>query len=256
MNQLLVWQWLLGGATALLVGFSKAGVPALGTLLAPLFAHVLPARASTGALLPLLIAGDIFVVIAYHQHAVWRHLVRLLPWALAGIVLGYIAMGHINDRQMRPILGGLVIVMLAISLWRDLARERARAVRGPDAAEPPLPTQWWFAAIAGLIAGATTMVANAAGPIMMIYLLSMRLPKNEFLGTSAWYFFILNVVKVPFSLSLGLITVPSLTLDAILVPLVIGGAVAGLFVARRLPEKAFTYSVYGLSFIAGVLLFF
>ncbi len=239
-------KWILGGATAFLVGFSKAGVPALGTLMAPLFAHVLPARASTGALLPLLIVGDTFVVLYYHRHAVWSHLLRLLPWALAGIVLGYFVMGRINDRQLRPILGALVIVMLGISLWRDLTRDK----------DAPIPTQWWFAAVAGLIAGTTTMIANAAGPIMMIYLLAMRLPKNEFLGTTAWYFFILNVVKVPFSISLGLITGASLLLNAILAPVVIGGAVLGVLVARRLPEQAFNYAVYGLSFLAGVLLFF
>jgi uncharacterized protein len=238
--------WALGGVTAFLVGFSKAGVPALGTLLAPLFAHVLPARASTGALLPLLIVGDIFVVAYYHRHAVWRHLLKLLPWALAGIILGYIAMGHINDRQLRPILGGLVMLMLGVGLWRDLARGKEAAI----------PTQWWFAAVVGLIAGFTTMIANAAGPIMMIYLLAMRLPKNEFLGTSAWYFFILNTVKVPFSVSLGLITPASLLLNAVLAPVVIGGAVLGVLVARRLPERAFNYAVYGLSFVAGVLLFF
>jgi uncharacterized protein len=125
-------------------------------------------------------------------------------------------------------------------------------VLGKDAT---IPTSWWFAAIAGFLAGATTMVANAAGPVTMIYLLSMRLPKKEFIGTSAWYFFILNWLKVPFSISLGLITVPSLGFDALLVPAVVGGAFLGLYLAKGIPEKAFMIAVQALTFLSAVRMF-
>ncbi len=206
-----------------MVGVSKAGIPGLGTLFVPLFALVLPARESTGALLPLLIIGDVFAVAFYRRHASWHHLVRLLPWAA----------------------GGIVIVMLTLNVWRSVFRKDA-----------PVPAWPWLSAVTGLLAGATTMVANAAGPVMLIYLLAMRLPKNEFLGTSAWFFFLVNITKVPFSAGLGLITPSSLVLDGILAPAVVAGAFLGVWAAKRIPEKPFEISVQALTLAAAVLLFF
>jgi uncharacterized protein len=239
-------RWVLAAVTALCVGVAKTGIPALGILLAPLFAEVLPARVSTGALLPLLILADAFAVLFWRRHGSWKHLIRLLPWALVGIVAGYFAMGRINDQQMRYVMGGIVLVMLGVHVYREY-------VLGKDA---PIPTSWWFAAIAGFLAGATTMIANAAGPVTMIYLLSMRLPKNEFIGTSAWFFFILNWSKVPFSLNLGLINADSLLFDAVLAGAVVAGAVGGLFLAKRIPEKAFMIVVQALTLVSAVRMFF
>jgi hypothetical protein len=229
-----------------MVGISKTGLPVLGILLAPLFAEVLPARASTGALLPLLIVADAFAVIFWRRHGSWKHLARLFPPALVGIVAGYFAMGRINDAQLRYAMGAIVVVMLAVNVYREY-------IMGTKA---PLPTTWWFAAIAGFLAGATTMVANAAGPVTMIYLLSMRLPKKEFIGTSAWFFFVLNWVKVPFSLALGLITGPSLLFDAPLAAGVVAGALAGLALAHRIPERAFMVAVQALTLVSAVRMFF
>ena len=239
-------QWVTAAACSLMVGLTKTGLPALATLIVPLFAMVLPARASTGALLPLLIFGDAIAVLSYRRTAVWRHLVRLLPWAVGGIVIGFFLMGRIDDRIMRPVLGGVVLVMLAASTWRDIATRGKAAV----------PTQWWFAAIMGLLAGTTTMVANAAGPVMMIYLLAMRLPKDEFIGTSAWFFFFVNWIKLPFSAGLGLITPQSLLLDAVLAGGVLVGAAAGILTARRIPEKAFGIAMLALTAVAAVRMFF
>jgi uncharacterized protein len=239
-------KWVLAAVTALCVGVAKTGVPALGILLAPLFAEILPARVSTGALLPLLILADAFAVFFWRRHGSWKHLVRLLPWALAGIVAGYFALGRINDQQMRYVMGAIVLIMLGVHVYREY-------VLGKDA---PIPTSWWFAAIAGFLAGATTMIANAAGPVTMIYLLSMRLPKDEFIGTSAWFFFILNWSKVPFSLSLGLINPDSLTFNAILAPAVVAGAIGGLFLAKRIPEKIFMIVIQVLTLASAVKMFF
>ena len=239
-------RWVLASVTALCTGIAKTGIPALGILLAPMFAEVLPARVSTGALLPLLITADAFAVIFWRRHGSWKHLVRLLPWAVVGIVAGYFAMGRIDDQQMRYVMGSIVIVMLGVHVYREY-------ILAQDA---PIPTSWWFAAIAGFLAGATTMIANAAGPVTMIYLLAMRLPKDEFIGTSAWYFFILNWLKVPFSISLGLVTAESLTFDAILAAGVVAGAFAGLYLAKRIPEKAFMIAVQILTLASAVKMFF
>ncbi len=239
-------KWTLAAVSALIVGLSKTGVPGLAIIFVPLFAFVLPARLSTGALLPLLILGDVVAVTWYRRHAVWGHLLKLFPWAAAGIVLGFLAMGRIDDRQLRPVIGVIVIVMLGVGLWRDLA-SRGKA---------DVPSRWWFAALAGILAGATTMLANAAGPVMMVYLLAMRLPKDEFLGTGAWFFAVVNWVKVPFSLALGLISPQSLVFDAVLSGAVLAGAVLGILAARRLPQRAFTVAMQALTFVSAVLLFF
>lgn len=245
-HSLTSWQWALGVASALMVGLSKTGLPGLGILFVPLFAMVLPARISTGALLPLLLVGDVFAVSWYHRHAVWHHLVRLLPWAVAGIVLGFFALGVLNDRVLRPLIGAIIIVLLAVTFWRDTVKKGQASV----------PAAWWFAAIMGLIAGATTMVANAGGPLMMVFLLAMRLPKDEFLGTSAWFFAIVNVIKVPFSVGLGLITPPTLLLDACLAAGVMAGSFLGIWAARKLPEKSFSWVVQVMALGSAVLLFF
>ncbi len=234
-------QWCTVALCAVMVGIAKSGLPGLAILAVPLMAAVLPARLSTGVLLPMLLLGDVFTVCYYHRHAIWRHVIRLMPWALAGIVLGYFAMGHISDRSLRPIIGGVILALLALNHLRTLGR-----------AEAATPSHWTFVAMIGLLAGVTTMMANAAGPIMVIYLLAMRLPKAEFIGTGAWYFLVLNAAKIPFSMHLGLISSETLKLNLLVAPLIVAGAFAGLWLARRIPEKAFNRAVTALAVAAAL----
>jgi len=233
-------QWAVAVVSALMIGMAKTGLPGVGILCVPLMAMILPSKASTGIVLPMLIFADVFAVGYYHRHAVWPHLVRLMPWALAGIILGYFIMGQISDAQLKPIIGIIVLAMLGVNCFRDYL----------NSDNPTIPTQWQFAAMLGLAAGVTTMLANAAGPIMIIYLLAMRLPKNEFIGTGAWYFLILNWVKVPFSMHLGLITAASLKFNLILFPCVAIGAAAGIFLLRWIPQKIFNFAVQILAVLA------
>jgi uncharacterized protein len=236
------WQWTVAALSAVMIGMSKTGLPGVGILCVPLMASIMPAKASTGIVLPMLIFADVFAVAYYHRHAVWPHLFRLMPWAAAGIVIGYLIMGRISDAQLKPVIGVIVLVMLGLNYVRD-------RINGDNA---NVPTQWWFAATLGLVAGITTMLANAAGPIMIIYLLAMRLPKNEFIGTGAWYFLILNCVKVPFSMNLGLINAESLKFNLILFPCVFIGVVAGIFLLKKIPQKAFTLAVQLLAVVAAM----
>jgi hypothetical protein len=185
---------------------------------------------------------------------VWRHIARLIPWALAGIVVGWIIMGRIDDRVMRPVLGAALIVIIAVNVWHNV--KRAAAARKGIPIEDTVPDAWWFSALFGLAGGVTTMISNAAGAILTVYLLSMRLPRDEFIGTSAWYFLIVNVIKVPFSINLGLITVPSLLLDAVLAAGVAAGSIVGVLTARRIPQKAFVIVAQALAFASAVRMFF
>lgn len=238
--------WVVVAMCAIMVGISKTGIPGFGILAVPLMASVLPARASTGVLLGILILADFFAI-TYHRHnANWRHTLRLLPPAAAGIAAGYFTMKVFNDQQLKPVIGGTVLVMLAVNFWRT-------KTEGKDA---PIPTQWWFAAGLGFLAGLTTMMANAAGPVTTIYLLAMRLPKIEFVGTGAWFYFVINWLKVPFSVSLDVMTKQSLKFDLLMLPFIAVGAVAGIFFLKRIPQKAFTAVVQLLAAAAAVKLLF
>jgi len=238
-------QWAIASISAFLFGLSKTGLPGMGILAIPLMAGIMPSRISTGVVLPILIFADIFAVSYYRRKAVWSHLFRLIPWAMTGIILGYLIMGRITDTQLKPVIGIVIMIMLTVNYWRNSQ---------PN--EMPVPTRWWFAAFTGLLAGITTMLANAAGPILVIYLLAMRLPKTEFIGTAAWYFFLLNWFKVPFSANLGLITPQSLRFNLALFPLVAIGAVSGIYLLKYLPEKTFNNITQILAGIAAINLLF
>jgi len=238
--------WIVVALCAFLVGITKTGIPGIGILVVPLMAGVLPARSSVGVLLGILILADLFAV-GYHRHnAKWQHLVRLLPIAFAGIVAGYFGLKYINDEQLKPIIGGIVLAMLAINYWRTRTK----------GADTPIPTQWWFATGLGFLAGVTTMMANAAGPVMIIYLLAMRLPKINFVGTMAWFFFVINWLKVPLSANLDLITAESVKLNLMMLPFIAAGAIVGIFALKRIPQKAFNIVVQVLAAAAAIRLLF
>jgi uncharacterized membrane protein YfcA len=238
--------WIIVALCAVLVGIAKTGIPGFGILVVPLMAAVLPARSSVGVLLGILILADLFAAGYYRRNANWRHVLRLLPATFAGIIVGYFGLKVVTNEQLKPIIGIIVMVMLAINYWRT-------KVKGVDA---PVPTQWWVAVGLGFLAGVTTMMANAAGPVMIIYLLAMRLPKIEFVGTSAWFFFIINWLKVPFSASLQLMSAESVKLDLMMLPFIAVGAVLGILVLKRMPQKAFNTVVQILAIAAAMKLLF
>jgi uncharacterized membrane protein YfcA len=236
-------QWAVLAAGAFFLGLSKTGLPGAGILAIPFIAAVIPAKASTGLVLPMLIVGDLFAVAWYRRHAVWSHLIRLLPYAILGIVIGWKIMSRITDAQLRPLIGVIILVLLGLHIWRSRS-----------AADAPVPKSHWVPASLGLGAGITTMLANAAGPIMTIYLMTMRLPKAAFIGTGAWYFLIVNVLKVPLSAQMGLINPSSLLINLALCPLIILGALLGIRIANRLPEKLFGRFVLALAALGALKL--
>jgi uncharacterized membrane protein YfcA len=231
---------------ALLTGMAKAGIPGLAFMAVPIIALAAPAKASTGLLLPLLIVGDIFAVGWYHRSADWRLLRRLLPWACGGIVLGALLMKRIDDGALRLVIGGVVVAMLLLHEWR-----KRRAEAPPAWLDSPRIGHG-----VGILGGITTMMANAAGPVMTLYFLAMRLPKREFIGTAAWFFLMVNVIKVPFSVGLGLITPGSLLLDLYFAPLVMVGAVLGIWLSGRLDQRRFERVVEILTVLAAIRLLF
>ena len=245
-----LWQWIVVAVAAVLVGVAKTGIAGLGVLFVAIFTCVLPAKLASGFVLPLLIFGDLVAVWSYRGHAQWRHLWRLFPWTAAGVALGYLAMGRIDDRQAQILVGSIICAMVALHLGRrwQAARRSAEA--------PVQEWQGWFAPMIGVLAGFTTLVANAAGPLMAIYLLAMKSPKLEYVGTNAVFFLLLNLFKVPFMVHLGLITPESFSINLALLPTVLLGAWLGGKILTRIDQKRFEQLALGLSALAGIKLLF
>ncbi|MFD5316414.1 sulfite exporter TauE/SafE family protein [Streptomyces sp. NPDC127098] len=232
--------WALLGVAAALVGLAKTSIGGIGAISVALFAAALPARESSGALLPLLIFGDMLAVRAYRRHVDWSALLRLFPSVAVGVVLGVGFIAVVDDTVMRRTIGGVLLAVVALHLWRQ---RRAETDTG---------TGRWRAPVFGLLAGFTTMVANAGGAVMSLYLLSAGFPKLAFLGTAAWFFFIVNLFKVPFSVGLGLIDGESLLLNAALAGGVLLGAFAGRRLIRRIDQARFERLVLLFTVVASL----
>jgi uncharacterized protein len=234
------WEWFLAALGALLVGVAKTGITGLSLLFVSIFATVLPARRSTGVVLPLLILGDVVAFLAYRRHAQWGHVWRLLPWTAVGVVFGFVALKHMDDRQVGVAIGVIVVGLSVLHLAR-----RSRPSLSPE------DHGAWFAPLIGVLAGFTTIVSNAAGPLMVIYLLAMRLPKMEYMGTGAAFFLLLNLFKLPFMISLGLITADSLRLNLMLAPAVLAGTSLGRWLLGRINQRLFENIALALTLGAG-----
>lgn len=234
--------WLVGAAAALLTGIAKSGMPGLGILTVPLMAMAMPAKASVGALLPILICGDLCALRIHGRHVQWPQIARLLPGVAVGMAAAFFALGRLQDRQARPLLGALVLTMLLMeSVRRRFSWDR-------------LPHHPVFAGGVGITAGFATTLGNAAGPIMNIYLLARELPKEAFVGTAAGYFFIVNVLKLPIFAARGMITRDSLLFNLAVCPAVTAGAWIGARWVSRLSPRRFLALVFALTAAAAVRL--
>jgi len=250
-------QWTIGILAALIVGVAKTGMPGIGILIVPMIALVFGGRLSVGATLPLLIFGDIFAVLWYRQHARWDNLRSLLPWVLIGIAVGAGLLWYTGTQGSRVdwlniIIGVLVLLMLAVSLARRYWGNKL------------VPSSQVGLVSTGVMAGFSTAVSNAAGPIMSIYLSGMmRLSKNEFMGTSAWYFFIFNLTKLPLYVFLSLVlpakpmvNANTLLFDLVMFPVIVIGAFIGKWLLPRISESIFNNIVMVLAGIAALKLIF
>ena len=240
------WQWALLIGGAVMVGMAKTGIPGVSILFVGLLANSMPARQATGVILPMLILGDVFGVLLYRRHTEWKHLWKLFPWTVAGVVLGWFALGRIDDLETKRLIGGILVMLVGLHFWR----KSRQAPKENEVAQAPR----WVAAGTGLLAGFTTLIANAAGSVMTIYLLAMRLPKMGFLGTNAVFFLLLNWFKVPFMVNLGLINRDSLWLNLKLAPAVIVGCLIGRFAASRMNQRVFETSAIALTALAALKL--
>jgi uncharacterized membrane protein YfcA len=240
--------WFFAALGAFMVGVSKAGITGLSILSIALFNHVFPSsKQASGLVLPLLIFGDFVAVFSYRKHTQWHYLWRLFPWTAAGVVLGYFTLGRISDHSARILIGWIIVSLALLSFWR-------RYVVSTPAEQKAASFHWSVGAAIGMTAGFITLIANAARPLMAIYLVAMRLPKMEYVGTAAVFFMLLNLFKVPFMVDLGLITTQSFGFNLMLTPAVLLGALAGRWLLKRVNQNLFEQLVLLLSAIGGILL--
>ena len=229
----------------MLVGMAKVGIHGTGMAAVPLLALVFGGKLSTGVMLPILCIADIFAVIYYHKHANWKFLLRLFPWAAVGILLGTYIGDTIDDATFKIIMGVIILCSLGIMIWRERSKSEH------------IPTSMWFSGVLGVIGGFTSMVGNLAGSVMALYLLTMRLPKNEFIGTAAWFFIIVNWFKIPFHVIVWeTITWDTLFLDLTTIPAVALGAFLGIVIVKKIPENFYRWFVIASVLVSAVMMVF
>jgi uncharacterized protein len=222
-------QWLLAIVGALGLGIGKAGLAGMSLVHVLIFAFLFGARDSTGVVLPMLLVGDVGAVTLFHQHARWDYVRRMLPPACSGVVAGALMMRGLSDAAFKPTIGWIILALTILQILRMYR----------PAWFGSIPHSRSFAWTIGLLAGATTMLANAAGPVFAIYCLAVALPKYEFVGTNAWFFLLVNAFKVPFSVALGLIRGQTLLLNAALIPAIAVGLLGGRWLIRHVPQRIF-----------------
>ena len=230
---------------ALLLGMAKTGVHGAGMLSVPLLAIAFGGKASSGLMLPMLLVADVFGVWYYHRHASFKHLKILFPWAAVGIVAGSIAGNFISEEVFRIIMATTIFSSLAIMIWLEMGgREK-------------IPDNIFLGIGAGFLGGFTSMIGNLAGTVMAVYFLSMRLPKNNFIGTAAWFFLVINWFKVPFHVWVWhTINKDSWLLALVLVPIILGGAYLGIVLVKKMNDRTYRWFIVSMTFIAAIVMMF
>jgi len=240
MPNLAPWQWLLGIFSAFMIGVAKTGAPGVGTMIAPLMVLTVgDARLAAAWTLPVLSTADVFAVLYWRRHAEARQLLSLIPWVLVGIAGGAVALS-LDELIIRRIIGVIIVGMLLVYLWRRF-RPTGQVEGNP--------------ALYGVSAGFATTLANASGPVMNMYLLTKKLPKEKFVATGAWFFFAVNILKSPVYAWYHLYSRASLLFDLLMVPAVLAGALAGRWLIRHMPQHVFEVLVIALTAVSCLFLF-
>jgi uncharacterized membrane protein YfcA len=243
--QLLPGQWAVWLALGLCVGLSKAGFNGITTVIVPFVALIFGAKESTGLTLPLLCFADIIAAIYYNRHTQWKFIFKLLPWTLAGFGLALLVDSLVPVQAFKYLMGGCILGGLVVMIWNDR--------RGKD---KPAPSAWWFAAFFGIAGGFSTTIGNIAGPIMAVYLLAMKLPKNSFVGTSAWFYLIVNYLKLPIQIFMWKnITMETVMFDLTLIPVIIIGAMVGILLVKKISEPIYRKVIMALTLVSALFLF-
>ena len=236
---------LLAFIATLLLGIGKSGIKGLGVVIVTLMALVFGSRASTGILMPMMITADIFAVIYYHRHTQWVFLKKLLPMMIVGVLLGVWWGNDISEELFKQIMAFFILATVVIMIWMDRTKSFG------------IPKHWAFSSFMGLLSGITSMIGNLAGSFASIYLLAMRLPKNEFIGTAAWLFFIINVFKLPFHIFIWkTVDAKTLQLNLLLSPAIVIGFFLGIRLVKIIRNDLYRKLVLIVTAIGALIILF
>lgn len=237
--------WLLIFLAAFIIGLSKAGIKGIDMMNITIMAIVFGGKASTGIVLPLLCFADIMAVKYYHRHAQWEHFWKLLPWMVVGILVGVFVGKDLNEAVFRKIMAFIIIVSVAIMLLLELRKRFS------------IPHNKLFVASMGLASGFTTMLGNLAGAFSSLYFLALRMVKNDFIGTAAWVFLVINLFKLPFQVIYWKnITLQSLKIDLLLLPALVLGFAIGIRMVKKIKDDDYRKVVIVLTLIGAMFIFF
>ena len=236
--------WALICAAAFILGLAKGGLKGIDMLNVTIMAIVFGGKASTGIVLPLLCVADIFAVLYYNRHAQWNHFWKIIPWMAAGILIGVYVGKDLNEAVFRKVMAMIIIITVVIMIVMEFRKTTN------------VPTHPMFVASTGLVAGFTTMLGNLAGAFANIYFLAMRMSKNDFIGTAAWVFLVINLFKLPFQvLYWKNITTTSLKTDLVLLPALALGFWVGLKIVARIKDDNYRKIVIVLTLIGAMFIF-
>jgi uncharacterized membrane protein YfcA len=239
-----IWGWIAAIIAAMFIGMGKTGLSGAGNIAIPLMAFLYGGKPSTGIILPMLCIADLFAVCYYHRHADWKQISRLLPYAFAGVLIAVFIGTIIDDHTFKTIIGIIILASVLLMFWQDFRKDKFK-----------VPEKQWYSGVFGLTGGFATMIGNAAGPIMAIYLQTMRLPKNVYIGTGAWFFLIINYSKLPFQIFIWKnITLQTLSFNLFLIPAIALGAWLGVLLVKLLPEKGYRIFILISTAISAALL--
>lgn len=235
---------ILIALSAFIIGLSKAGLKGIDMLNVTIMTIVFGGKASTGIVLPLLCVADVLAVKYYHRHAQWPHVIKLMPWMVIGILVGVFVGKDLNEAIFRKVMATIIVLTVVIMFVIEFRKTMA------------VPGNKLFTAGMGLVSGFTTMLGNLAGAFSNIYFLAMRLPKNDFIGTGAWIFLIINLFKLPFQVFYwNNITTSSLLTDLALVPFLVLGFWCGIKLVARIKDDLYRQVVIVLTLIGAVFIF-
>ncbi|MCF6296603.1 MAG: sulfite exporter TauE/SafE family protein [Flavobacteriaceae bacterium] len=228
-----------------LLGMAKSGIKGIGVIIVVIMALVFGEKSSTGILITLLVSADILAVIYYNRHTQWRFIKKLLPWMIIGVLVGVWIGNDVSENLFKKIMAIIIIGSVLIMFYFE--NKKAATI----------PNNLWFSSSTGFLAGFTTMLGNLAGPISNIYFLAMRLPKNEFIGTAAWLFFIINIFKLPFHFFIWkTITKETLVLNSVLIPIMLIGFYIGIHIVKLISNINYRRFILFVTALGGFILLF
>lgn len=238
--------WILYFFCAVLIGMSKTGIQNIGTIAVPLFALLFGAKQSTGIVLILLAMADLIAIIYYRKKLIWSEVTKLLPMALFGLIVALLYGHYIDDGTFKLIMALCILVGVGIMIWMERSDEQRRE---------QLTQRKWYAPFFGFLMGFSTMIGNAAGPALSIYLLSRRLDKFTFVATGAWFIMILNYTKIPLQAFVwDNLTWAGSVLNLLALPFILLGGYVGIRLVKVLPEKSFKNLIMVLVVLSSIFM--